>query len=164
MLDELNFLNEMDLQQEDLFEFANEAQTYLDEDDKLHGGNYLEWKLLIKDMLIYFNFWNIVSGKERRPIDVNKQKEFDHRDKKARIIILASITKDIRYVLRQSERKSKEVWYLLKILFDKRKVVIEDEIEELEDQLGDLKAQIEIKDGTVEKLKNLNQTLIKRVI
>lgn len=39
-----------------------------------------------------------------------------------------------------------------------------DEVKELKEQLKDLKAQIEIKDRTVEKLKNLNQTLIKRVI
>lgn len=82
----------MDKETEEIFEFANEMSTYFDECDKLNGQNYSEWKSMIKEVLVDFNFWDIVIGKECRPIDEDRQREYDRRERIARATILMSVT------------------------------------------------------------------------
>ena len=122
----------------------------------LNRENYFIWKSLIKDFLIHFNLWNLVSGKEKKP-SKSGEKDYDYRKRKAYIVINDSIFDEVQPWIR--EENPKKLWEVLRILFDQEDVSIND----LEDKVESMTEQLQEKEQVVGKLQHLNQNLIKEI-
>ena len=81
----------------------------------LNRENYFIWKPLIKDFLIHFNLWNLVSGKEKKP-SKSGEKDYDYRKRKAYTVINHSISNEVQPWIR--EENPKKLWEVLRILYD----------------------------------------------
>jgi len=86
-------------------EFKNKILMYFEECDKLDGKMYVEWKSMVKYILVHYEFWNIVHGKECRPLEEDKHKDYGCRDNKACTTIILRVKHDIFITIFQIQRR-----------------------------------------------------------
>ena len=92
------------------------ADTYINEESKLNGENYVNWKFKMMTVLESANAWSIVTSDEPRPATTTLLLDWNKRELKSKLTLRTSIKDNIISHIRNCTT-SKATWDMLKCLY-----------------------------------------------
>jgi hypothetical protein len=98
------------------------VETYLNEDNKLDGSSYINWKFKLQTMMEGYGIWTIENGDEAKPsvtrgATTTSIQDWEKRENKAKVLLRMSV-KDSKILHIRDCKTSNDTWTTLKDLYE----------------------------------------------